>query len=608
MLFASGCDVYKNQPGILRAGKVYLIESAGAFTGGLTTGLLFLVYLSSFQVFLILSLLNLSAAFFLDPGSRSRVRSLSAILFITCIIIFPFTDSIDKKLIEKNYPGTELVLTKNTYYQNLMVLKNEDSYSIYTSGTYNFTVPDPPSEEMNAHIPMCQHEDPRRVLLIGSGMSGISGEILKHPVEEVIYIELDPQLPFYLHNILPPVKDKRFNTVYTDARSWLKRDRGGFDLIIMNFPPPRTLLLNRFYTYEFFSDVRRNLKPGGVFSFSLPSQQNYISDEQREIFASLKKTLEEIFAEVLITPGETAYFLAAAEHSTLTYDWRIMMSRLNDRGIKTEYFREYYLQSDWAEIRFKELSDRISGCLNSSINRDFKPLLHYSNMILWTTHFSDKRVLFFRTIKPYHIYTGLAILCLIMLYPVYSRKDAFLFRLFALTACGGFSEISFQLITIFIFQIFFGTVYWKMSIIFTSFMCGLIAGSFIINRYIENGTADKNWLIISQSGMVFYTLILYIFAVKAGTLGSGEYIFMLLPFLPGLIGGIQFPLICAIDFKNSYPNTGTRAGIFYGMDLLGSFAGALLISLIIVPVAGILHSIIIVFIVAVSGLLLLSGR
>ena len=41
---------------------------------------------------------------------------------------------------------------------------------------------------------MTQHPSPEKVLLVGGGFGGLIREVLKHPVKELDYVELDPQL------------------------------------------------------------------------------------------------------------------------------------------------------------------------------------------------------------------------------------------------------------------------------------------------------------------------------------------------------------------------------------------------------------------------------
>ena len=58
---------------------------------------------------------------------------------------------------------------------------------------------------------MTQHPAPKRVLLIGGGMGGLIREMLKHPVDELHYIELDPVL--LMEDILSREQRQRKNMI-----------------------------------------------------------------------------------------------------------------------------------------------------------------------------------------------------------------------------------------------------------------------------------------------------------------------------------------------------------------------------------------------------------
>ncbi len=601
-LFATGCEVYKKKPGIIPVGYTYILESIGAFAGGVFTIFVLLPNFNSFQSHIILSAFNLVSIMFLNPFLIIKLIALLIIFLYT--VLFFRTPQLSEKLITKIYPGYKVCFFKNTHYQNLLVLKREDALSLYTSGIYNFTVPDPATSEMDAHIPLTQHKNPKRILIIGGGLSEVTKEILKHPVHKVVYLELDPMVIENLKDLFPPPDDKRFKIIICDARYWFRKNQDKFDVIILNLPPPHTVLINRYYTQEFFAEVYKHLNQGGLLSFSLPSQPNYLSEEQIMFFISLKKTLKKVFPEVLITPGETAFFLAARNKGTLTSDWEIMLKRLQKRGITTQFFREYYLFSELSHFRFQDMDTQLKVKVKTAINRDFYPISYFYNTILFSTQFKYNFKGFLKKLNFTNIFFIFFILYIIFLFPIYTRVQAYTYRLIAVIASTGFAEISFQIITLLSFQIFYGSVFWKMSLIFTSFMTGLIFGSLWITKLMERKLPEYNWLVNTQIAILLYPLLLPVALIY----NFGELIFLFLPFIPGFIGGIQFPLICGLYWRRKKNASGEIGGIFYGFDLMGSFIGSIVLSLIVIPVLGIIPAILMVFLLNLGGLLLLAVR
>ena len=89
-------------------------------------------------------------------------------------------------------------------------------------------------------------------------------------VAAVDYVELDPLVIEVARRLLPErLADPRIHVIHTDGRLHVKRSREQYDVVIVDVPDPSTSQINRFYTREFFAEVRRMLVPGGVVSFSL---------------------------------------------------------------------------------------------------------------------------------------------------------------------------------------------------------------------------------------------------------------------------------------------------------------------------------------------------
>jgi predicted membrane-bound spermidine synthase len=83
-----------------------------------------------------------------------------------------------------------------------------------------------------------------------------------------------------------------------------------------------------------------------------------------------------------------------------------------------------------------------------------------------------------------------------------------------------------------------------------------------------------------------------------------EGIFPFLTLGAGFLGGIHFPLANTV-YMGKRKEIGRIGGLINGIDLLGSAAGALVISVILVPIVGIVQGVSIVFALNVSAILCL---
>lgn len=610
-------------------GYVYILEAIGASLGGLITSLFLIRLLPPLYIMFLVGLLNLLAAFLL-----LRQRKILAIFSGVLMIIFVFLifsgqlDLLRQRSLNLQWRDSQLLVSQNSVYGNIAITKREDTFSVFNNGLHSFSLPDKFSSEQKAHFPLLEHPHPKKVLMIGAGLSGQLREALKHPLESLDYVELDPLLISLAKKFLPynpALNDSRLRVISDmDGRLFIKRTKEIYDVLIINLPPPNTAQLNRFYTREFYQEAQKVLGKRGILCFSLSSNPNYISDEQLQLYLTLRATLEDVFPEVIITPGETNFFLAAKSKGTLTLDWRVLMQRLKQRKIETRYMREYYLYSELSEERIDFFEDRLGQAKATAINRDFKPIAYYYSLVLWNTYFKYNLKKLFSAMSPQRIYIGAAFIYFILLaLGWFSRRRKNVARWPILVCVGttGFAEISFQIVTLICFQVIYGYVYYKLGIIFTSYMIGLILGGLFITRRLEkeklqmNSTgADYRLFCKTQIAIFIYPLILpLLFGLFLSLKGKFSFwlgsniVFTLLPLIPGFIGGLQFPLANKLYLKGTGLGVSHAAGLTYGIDIFGGCLGAILTAVFLIPIIGIFMTCLLAAGLNLVGLILLRG-
>lgn len=622
-LFALGCEIYKvKRERAVQIGHVYIFEAIGATIGGLLISLFLIRFFNPFYIMFLIGLLNLLAAFLLLWERRILVFSTGMILvgFIS-LILAGKVDSLRDYSLNQKWRTYELLTSENSVYGNIAVTKRENLFSIFTNGLYAFSVPDKSTSEMNIHFPLLEHPDPKDVLLIGGGSSGQLREVLKHPVERVDYVELDPLVIDLAKKYLPvneALSDPRVKVIVDmDGRLYIKRANRMYDVVIINLPGPHTAQLNRLYTREFYREVKDVLREGGILSFTLYSNPNYMSQEQVQLYLSLKETLKSVFQDVRITPGRTNHFMASKEKEIITLDWRILMQRLKQRNIEARYMREYYLFSELSQERIDAFQERLAQPKAEivQINRDFHPITYYYDMVLWSTFFKYNLKRLFKAIDSKKIYTSVIFLYLVLLIPIWLRGIRRKVPNWAVLTCigtSGFAEMAFQIIILLSFQAMYGYVYYKLGLILTSYMLGLIFGSWWVTKSLERIKGDYN-LFIKTQGMIFiYPLILpLLFWILSGLKGKFSFwvgsniVFPFLPIIPGLIGGFQFPLANKLYLKSVKAGPGRSAGLTYGIDLFGACLGAVFVTIFLIPVIGIYMTCILVAGLNLVGLVLL---
>ena len=602
-------------------GKIYLLEGLGASIGGLVFSFFLIKFLSPFQNIFIVASVNLIIAILLN-------KSMPQLLFLVILsmgFIFNWPRYLEDYTRSSQFKPFELVESIDSIYGNIAVTKTGKEFSFYENGLLLFTSGDILTSEESVHYALLEHPSPEKILLIGGGVSSSLKQILKHPVKQVDYVELDPLIIGLAEKYLPIVKDNRVNIINMDGRLFVKskltsqraqraNELNEYDVIILNLPDPYTAMLNRFYSIEFFREAKQILEPDGLISFSLTSSENYINPEQAYYLASIYNTLKKEFKDIKIFPGDSATFLASNKPDMLTYDSDILINRLRERNINTKFVREYYLPFKLSPLRIKYIEDSIEASMTAKLNQDFKPIGYLYHTLLWMSLFhSGKGLLPYIDNINIHLFIFIMI-GLILLTFLFQRMKKSNFRApVALSiATTGMSEIAFQIIVILAFQFLYGYMYYKIGVILTSFMIGLVLGSLAINRMLEKLKNERALYLKTQLAICIYPLILpiiftYISKTSLSRPELGQALqtsFAFLPIVAGFIGGFQFPLANKICLKDS-SEVGKTTGFLYGIDLFGSSVGGLLIGLFLVPMFGIIQTCLLLSILNILVLILL---
>ncbi len=611
-MFSLACRVYRDLAATPAesVARVYVAEALGALSGGLLVSFLLIRYMSSLYILFLLSFLNVSASAALQRygekfrAKRAVLRGTLALLVLgTVVILSGGEGGLRQFSLGRLWAGFDVLESRNSVYGNITVTERGRQRSFYENGLHLYTVPDRLSAEEAVHFALLEHEAPGDVLLIGGGVGGLLEEILKHPVRKVDYVELDPLIIDMARKHLGAEESAALDrpevrVINEDGRFFVKRARRKYDCVIISLGDPYTAQLNRFYTVDFFRELRRILNDKAVVSFALTSSEHYISEELGDYLRSIFLSAREAFPEVLIIPGDTVYFLLSNTADALTHDTAVLMERMRERDIDARYVREYYLFDKLSDERVKYVAEIVEKKVDILPNTDFRPVSYYYATVFWGTHFDTpviRRAL--RAVTGENIWLAAAAFCvLVLLFCAWSGKRRKKRTVLLAVMTTGFAEINFQIAALLSFQVIYGYVFYKLGVIITSFMVGLALGGWIAAKYmlrLRNDMAAFTW---TQLSICLYPLILPpVFRWLSGTPSQAaswwgaNVIFPFLPVIAGIIGGIQFPLankIC-IEHRN---RTGRVAGLTYGLDLLGACAGSLLAAAFLVPILGIFQT------------------
>lgn len=172
------------------------------------------------------------------------------------------------------YEG-EIVYSKTSTYQRLLITRSRAGFELYLNGNLQFHSADEYRyHEALVHPALSASAAPRSVLILGGGDGLALREVLRWPhVESVVLVDLDPAMTT-LSKHFPPLAtlneqsfdDPRVHVINDDALIWLQQDRRRFDTAIIDFPDPNSFALGKLYTRYFYRLLANHLNPGAAIS------------------------------------------------------------------------------------------------------------------------------------------------------------------------------------------------------------------------------------------------------------------------------------------------------------------------------------------------------
>lgn len=591
--------------------RAYLLEILGFILGGV----LFSLVLINYQEFLIavfLIFLNFWSAFLLIFQKKYlwlKLTILFLALAFSVFIFWPYLINLNQITISFRFENQKLMESVNSPYGNIAVTKINNQKNFYESGLLLGSDQEIQFSEKLVHLSLLQHPDPQKVLLIGGGFNGAINEILKHPVENFYYLELDPKLIEISKKYISPqfkkaLTDPKVRIISADGRHFLKKTIEKFDVIILNLPDPSTLLINRFYTQEFFEEAKQKLNPGGIFSIYLTFTPSTPGKNLENLNASIFKTLKKVFNQVIILPEYSCLFLGSL-NGNLTHNPEILIQRFKERKIETKFLTKEYLkyrltldQINFAQKIFEE--NKVA-----KENRDFKPVSYFYQILFWLDHFNPRFSNFFKNLTLWFWPISLGILATLTLFLIRNKKKLIkIFPIFSV-AGAGFSLMALQMIIIFGYQILIGYLYFRIALLISALMAGMALGVWFGNQKLKTRKVELSSLIKWHSGLILFCLILpilFLSFLKNPIPWFSEILFLTLAIGAGFLGAVIFPLSNKI-YLSLQPDPHKKTGTIYAADVAGSCFGALLPSLILIPGFGLSQSLI--FIVLINLWLIL---
>jgi spermidine synthase len=571
------------------AGRAYTLSAAGSVAGGLLF-LVPLVYAVSpllLAGFLCLTsaaaALGLLVAWNASPGLRRLAIGILAGAALAVAASAP--DRLEARSAQWQLHDHFLLATARSPYSTIAVVFAAEQYTFFVNGSPAVTIPHPgPDAEVLAHFPLLMHDRPSRVLVTGGGAGGLIREVLQHPVAEVAYAEQDPLLLETYRRFPTPLTTMELThpavTLHpVEGRLFLRQERTRWDVILLNLPAPATLMLNRYYTQEFFSLARSRLADGGLLAFFLPGSDTLLSPELAALNGSVLAALREVFRHVRVLPGDRTLFVAG-DGEALDRVWRpeVLTRRLEEREIRTGLVTGAYIDYRMSRERFGALLGAMA--FEEPANRDGLPRGTFASMRVFSRVVSPSaaRMLAFLDGVPFFAYLAAVAFVVVGLLGLQLWRRRAQYVAYA-AASTGFTGMLMTVVLLLAFQVQYGDVYQYLGVLTALFMLGAAAGA---------GAAARRGgkpLLAVESGLALIALLAYGCAVLDPPAHLWLASIFALMVLTGGAVGAQYPALVA-RVAPAHAGVGGAAATIYAFDLAGGVAGAAMAGVVLIPTIG----------------------
>ena len=573
--------------------KAYVFESFGSVVGGLLFSFVFSSLFSTLQIIFLLNIISWSIVTWILSPEKKRLKMLySVCLVIMFVLLLQPIRLLEQKINARQWSFINDKLTfvrsVDTKYQNLSLLRLENQHTVYADGRPAYNIPNTYDAELFTHSIMIHCSDAKRALVLGGGFSGALREILKYPVQEVEYVEIDPALLPFVEPVLnaqdqQALRDKRVKIISADGREFLHRTNNNYDVILLNIGEPSTASINRFFTLEFYQQCEIRLTPNGIFAFSFPSSAEYLADELKDLNATIYHTFKRTFTNVLIVPGTHAVLIGSKSEKPLTSQPDSLAARYRISGILSEYFSEYMYEELLSPERVSFVTNTLEATPDYRINTDSNPVTYYFDLLLWNKFLQGDNLFFSYITRTRIFIAGFIFAGLLLLLLLLNRNKPEKMERTALAiiiVCGGMIGMALNLLFLLNFQEAFGSIYEMVGAMIAANMLGLIFGALVVSRTIGKYKL-KTLLFVVLIALIAIVLFLpniLNFLLLARMIPVTFFVTLVCGGLIGMLFGIV---------NRIYLNSSSNAGSIYAFDVFGASVGALITCSILLPVLGI---------------------
>ena len=354
--------------------NIFTFDYIGGLIGSIVFPILLFPKLGFVTTAFLVGLINIITAVIIVFKYKQFIEKIKIIKIISIIILiimltFLCTGNIITNKIEEGLYRDDVVLSKQTPYQKIVMTKHKDDLRLFLDGNLQFSSNDEYRyHEALVHVPMMYAKKHDRVLVLGGGDGLAVRELLKYnDIKEIVLVDIDKdmtdlcatdkQISKLNGNSLTNEKVKVINE---DGYIYVRENQAKFEVIIIDFPDPNNESLNKLYTNVFYNYIKANLTEDGVMVCQ--STSPYYA---KKSFWCINKTIKSQFKNVI------PYHLQVPSFG----EWGFNVAFNTENERKELQVETKYLNSENINSMFNFGKDEIIDINSIEENNMFKPTL-----------------------------------------------------------------------------------------------------------------------------------------------------------------------------------------------------------------------------------------
>ena len=540
--------------------SVYVFEQLGSLVAGLLFSLVAVLWLDAFSAISFLFLINVLVSLILIAPIKGKIFQMLSVLGVFAILLMIFLPQYNfakEKVLERPVRQTFF-----SPYGSIDVLGNKETSDFFGKGQFFSDQLRPENIEEALHPALLLHPDPQRLLMVNVGV-GLLSEALKYKRLQVDFISPDGARIEIEKILLAQINglSSRVRFIQDDPVRYLSRQQDdGYDVVLIGGGVPDDLASTRFFTTEFLSEVKRNMRGNGLLVTGGIDYPSLEDGQMTKILNILKGTIKTAFPHVRIWSGNKLFFVAS-QHEIRAgwYDFHPEVIARN----------QFLNATNHPPLYLKQKRDRVEASImkEGPVNTRIKPVL-FRMALQRMGSILDMNMTWLVGVLSVLVLIGLLVFRA-------SSKGVFM---------SGFVLGGMQVAILLFWQLVMGDLYRATGILFSLFMAGLVLGGIMGKRQIFIFRARYFPALLISMGLVSEIALPLL-----GRLAEA-WIFPFVVFAVVMMLAILGGGIFVVGLSMVRGRVEQSAALTYVADVAGGALGFFLTAIFLVPYSGLVNT------------------